>query len=149
MLINGNRLIAGRILRRRPFRCVLIVNSGIRTVQHYSAKENSTNWPSCKAPTARVVRDRKLTQVATTAVVLGDMVELCTGDRVAADGYLRSSSGLGIDESNLMGESDSAPKSVGDDVLSGNDRRRRFGALATTLSTTGADGGEDIHLANW
>ena len=96
-----------------------------------------------------VVRDRKLTQVATTAVVLGDMVELCTGDRVAADGYLRSSSGLGIDESNLMGESDSAPKSVGDDVLSGNDRRRRFGALATTLSTTGADGGEDIHLANW
>ncbi len=36
-----------------------------------------------------VVRDRKLTQIATTAVVLGDMVELCTGDhRVPATRWL-------------------------------------------------------------
>ena len=101
------------------FGVVLIVNSGIGIVQEYSAKRKLDRLALLHAPTARVVREGKLTQIATTAVVLGDLMELRTGDQVAADGHLHSSSGLEIDESNLTGESDSVPKSVGDEVLSG------------------------------
>jgi len=101
------------------FGVVLIVNSGIGIAQEYSAKRKLDHLALLHAPTAWVVRDGKLTQIATTAVVLGDLVQLRTGDQVAADGHLHSSSGLEIDESNLTGESDSVPKSVGDGVLSG------------------------------
>lgn len=101
------------------FGVVLIVNSGIGIAQEYSAKRKLDQLALLHAPTAWVVRDGKLTQIATTAVVLGDLVQLRTGDQVAADGHLHSSSGLEIDESNLTGESDSVPKFVGDGVLSG------------------------------
>ena len=53
-------------------------------------------------------------------VVADDLVELRTGDQVVADGVVRSSEGLEIDESLLTGESDPIPKVAGAQVLSGS-----------------------------
>ena len=58
--------------------------------------------------------------------MLDDLLALRTGDQVPADGRVQRSDGLEIDESLLTGESDSVAKSAGDEVLSGQHRRRRI-----------------------
>src|SRR5699024_9904968 len=71
------------------------------------------------APITKVVRDGRLVDIPTAEVVLGDLIELRTGDQVPADGLLLESDGLELDESNLTGESDAIPKAVKDEVHSG------------------------------
>ena len=53
-------------------------------------------------------------------MVADDLVELRTGDQVVADGLVRTSAGLEIDESLLTGESDPIAKLPGAQVLSGS-----------------------------
>ena len=62
------------------------------------------------SPRAAVVRDGELQRIAGREVVRGDIVLLSEGDRVAADGLLRESVGLAVDESLLTGESAPVPK---------------------------------------
>ncbi|GAA2010631.1 cation-transporting ATPase E [Nakamurella flavida] len=101
------------------FGVVLIVNSLIGIVQEYLAKRKLDRLALLNAPTTRVVRDGELVEIPTAQVVLGDLIELRTGDQVPADGTVVSSAALEINESNLTGESDAMPKAVGDPVLSG------------------------------
>ena len=70
------------------------------------------------APVAHVVRNGELTQVAIADVVVDDLVEISAGDQVPADGRVVESQGLEVNQSNLTGEADSIPKSVGDEVMS-------------------------------
>jgi P-type E1-E2 ATPase len=53
-------------------------------------------------------------------IVLDDLLALRTGDQVAADGSVRASTGLELDESLLSGESEPIAKDVGDPVRSGS-----------------------------
>ena len=101
------------------FGVILIVNSGIGIVQEYLAKRKLDQLALLNQPTTRVVRDGRMTEIATSDVVLGELVELRAGDQVPADGHLHSVSGLEVDESNLTGESDPMPKQADDDVRSG------------------------------
>lgn len=101
------------------FGVVLIVNSAIGIVQEYLAKRKLDRLALLNAPTTRVVRDGEVVELPTAQVVQDDLIELRTGDQVPADGYLAAAAGLEINESNLTGESDSVPKAVGDQVLSG------------------------------
>lgn len=101
------------------FGVVLVVNSGIGITQETLAKRKLDRLALLNAPTARVIRGGVLAQIPTTGVVLGDLVELRSGDQVPADGRLHWASGLEINESNLTGESDSTLKAAGTDVLSG------------------------------
>ena len=101
------------------FGIVLIVNSAIGIVQEYLAKRKLDSLALLHAPTALVVRDGVVSRVPTAEVVLGDLLELHTGDQVPADGALGSVAGLEVDESNLTGESDPVVKSAGDEVRSG------------------------------
>lgn len=101
------------------FGVVLIVNSGIGIGQEYLAKRKLDSLALLNAPTTRVLRDGRLSEIPTAQVVLDDLIELRTGDQVPADGTLASAAGLEINESNLTGESDSVPKAAGDEVRSG------------------------------
>ena len=115
------------------FGVILIVNSGIGIVQEYLAKRKLDQLALLNQPTTRVVRGGQLSEIATTDVVLGDLVELQAGDQVPADGHLHDVSGLEVDEANLTGESDPIPKQVDDDVRSGTTviaGRGRFVAAA-------------------
>ncbi len=57
------------------------------------------------SPRALVIRDGVRKRIAGREVARGDLVVLCEGDRVPADGWLVESDGLHIDESLLTGES--------------------------------------------
>ncbi|MFM7324206.1 MAG: HAD-IC family P-type ATPase, partial [Nodosilinea sp.] len=57
------------------------------------------------SPRALVIRDGERQRIAGREVVRGDLVVLAEGDRVPADGLLRWSSHLTVDESLLTGES--------------------------------------------
>ncbi len=98
---------------------ILIINSGIGIVQEYLAKRKLDQLALLNQPTTQVVRDGRLEEIATTDVVLGDLVALHAGDQVPADGHLYAVSGLEVDEANLTGESDPIPKQVDDEVRSG------------------------------
>eukprot|EP00667_Euglena_gracilis_P001044 EG_transcript_1044 len=55
---------------------------------------------------ARVIRDGKEMQVAAEELVVGDVVEVCGGERVPADLVVVLSSGLKVNNSSLTGESE-------------------------------------------
>ena len=101
------------------FGVILVVNSGIGIVQEYLAKRKLDRLALLNAPTTRVVRDGTVQVVATSEVVLDDLIELRTGDEVPADGTLIESAGLELNESNLTGESDPVAHDEGDEILSG------------------------------
>ena len=101
------------------FAVVLVLNSLIGISQEVRAKRTLDRLSVLHAPTARVVRDGETSEIAVADVVLDDLVELRSGDQVSADGEVRATSGLEIDESDLTGESDPVAKELGDTVLSG------------------------------
>ncbi|HET9729359.1 MAG TPA: HAD-IC family P-type ATPase, partial [Acidimicrobiia bacterium] len=102
------------------FGFVLLFNTLIGIVQEWRAKRTLDRLVLLSAPKARVVRDGEVQEVRVAEVVLDDLCELRAGDQVPADGELRESDGLEIDESLLTGESDPVTKQLGDDVLSGS-----------------------------
>ena len=57
------------------------------------------------SPRALVIRDGERARIPGREVVVGDIVLLREGDRVPADGVLRSATALSVDESILTGES--------------------------------------------
>jgi cation-transporting ATPase E len=102
------------------FGFVLVSNALIGIVQELRAKRTLDQLAVLSAPRVRVVRDGEVQEVGVDDVVLDDLVELRTGDQIAADGVVRATTALQVDESLLTGESDPVDKDDGDAVLSGS-----------------------------
>jgi cation-transporting ATPase E len=102
------------------FGIVLVLNMAIGITQELRAKRTLDRLSVLAAPTARVVRDAESSEVAVGDVVLGDVIELHSGDQVVADGEVLSSAGLDIDEALLTGESRPTAKAAGDPMMSGS-----------------------------
>ena len=75
--------------------------------------------------TARVVRDGKDVEVPIEAVLVGDIVRVRPGEKIAVDGVVTDGR-TGVDESMITGESLPVARGPGDEVIGG------------TLNTTGA-----------
>ncbi len=60
------------------------------------------------------------TEVATGEIVLDDLIEIGSGDKIVVDGVCAEADGLEIDESLLTGEADPVVKRPGDPLLSGS-----------------------------
>ena len=101
------------------FGIILVSNALIGIVQEVRAKRTLDQLAVLNEPRARVVRDGRR-EVAVDEVVLDDLIELRSGDQIAADGIVRATDGLEVDESLLTGESDPVDKATGDEVLSGS-----------------------------
>ncbi len=112
-------LIVGHV-QDSLFGIVLVTNALIGIVQEVRAKRTLDHLAVLNAPRARVVRDGAPVEIPVDQVVLDDLLELRTGDQVPADGTVRVSQGLELDESLLTGESDPVPKQPGDEALSGS-----------------------------
>lgn len=99
---------------------ILLFNAVLGFVQETRAESAIAALEQLGARECRVRRGGVEQRVAAAAVVPGDLVVLEAGDRVVADGRLRSASHLAVDEASLTGESVPAQKSVeaeGDDGL--------------------------------
>src|SRR3984893_8192830 len=107
-------------LRDALFGIVLVSNSLIGIVQELRAKRTLDQLAVLSAPRARVVRNNTTCEIAVEEIVLDDIVEVNTGDQIVADGIVRTSGGLEVDESLLTGESEPVDKDPGRQVLSGS-----------------------------
>ena len=111
---------------------VLVANAAIGSGQEIRAKRTLDRLAALVAPTANVLRDGKPREVDVDDVVEGDVVLLDAGDQVVADGMLRRSDGLALDESILTGESEPVAKDDGDEVRSGSFAVEGAGAYLVT-----------------
>ncbi len=71
------------------------------------------------SPRALVLRDAQWQRIEGSDVVVGDILMLAEGDRIAADAELLSANGLQVDESLLTGEAVPVRKSAGRDASTG------------------------------
>src|SRR5215470_3394519 len=102
------------------FGLVLVANALIGIGQELRAKRTLDRLAVLSAPRVRVIRDGSRQDIPVADLVLGDLVDLRSGDQLVADGVVRASAGLEADESLLTGESEPVDKRPGDRLLSGS-----------------------------
>ena len=112
-------VLVGRPMDAVVSLAVISTNIVVGIVQEIRAKRTLDRIALLTRPTATVVRDGTAREVPPDDLVLGDLVELRAGDQVVLDGRLASGA-VGVDESQLTGESDVLPKRPGDEVFSGS-----------------------------
>lgn len=98
---------------------VIATNVVVGVVQEVRAKRTLDRIALLTRPTAGVVRGGEVRQLPPDQLVVGDLVELTAGDQVVLDGHLVEGV-VGLDESQLTGESDVVRKQPGDDLFSGS-----------------------------
>lgn len=109
-LAAGLALLAGLPQLSVAIVLVVVVNGLFSFVQEYRAERAANRLREMLPTRTRVLRDGHETVVDACDVVVGDLVLLGEGDRVAADMVCRRAAGLAADTSMLTGES--VPESV-------------------------------------
>ncbi|KAB8289655.1 hypothetical protein EYC80_010568 [Monilinia laxa] len=84
---------------------VIVLNIVIGFINEYKAEKTMDSLRSLSSPTAQAVRDGKIQVVPTVEIVVGDMVEVKTGDTIPGDVRLVESMNFETDEMILTGES--------------------------------------------
>lgn len=107
-------------LKNTVFLGVAIANTGIGIFQEIRSKRALDRLTLLAKAPLHVVREGKKLEIASTELVLDDIVVLKTGDQVVGDGELVDAIGLEMDESLLTGEADSIRKHTHDQLLSGS-----------------------------
>ncbi len=102
------------------FGLVLVANTSIGIVQELRAKRTLERLTVLTAPSARVVRDGSVGEIAVNHLVLDDVLEVSAGSQIAVDGVVVAGTAMEVDESLLTGESDPVPKQPGGELLSGS-----------------------------
>lgn len=108
------------VLLDATFYLFFVTNAAIGIVQEVRAKRVLDELSVLSAPHVTVVRDGQEVSLASEDLVLDDLCVLRVGDQVPADGVVRASDGLEIDESLLTGEADPIVKQSDAQVLSGS-----------------------------
>lgn len=114
------------------FGFVIVANTGIGIVQELRAKKTLDSLAVIGEARPTVRRDGAPAEIPTSAVVLGDVIELGPGDKVIVDGEVLESDGLEIDESLLTGEADPVVKKPGEAAMSGSFVVAGSGAFTAT-----------------
>ncbi|MER6268406.1 HAD-IC family P-type ATPase [Streptomyces sp900105755] len=114
------------------FGFVILANTGIGIVQEWRAKKTLDSLAVIGESRPTVRRDGAAVEVSTSEIVLGDLIEIGPGDKIAVDGVCAEADGLEIDESLLTGEADPVVKRPGDQVMSGSFVVAGGGAFAAT-----------------
>ncbi|MFB8266487.1 HAD-IC family P-type ATPase [Streptomyces sp. NPDC055955] len=102
------------------FGYVILANTGIGIIQELRAKKTLDSLAVIGEAKPTVRRDGRATEISTSAIVLGDLIEIGPGDKIVVDGVCAEADGLEIDESLLTGEADPVVKHRGDQVMSGS-----------------------------
>ncbi|NLW08057.1 MAG: cation-translocating P-type ATPase [Clostridia bacterium] len=105
--------LLGEIADAVTILAIVTINALLGFIQEYRAERSLEALRAMAAPEARVRRDGVVQRIAAREVVPGDIILLESGDRVAADALLLSSSMLQAEESALTGESTAVNKTPG------------------------------------
>lgn len=101
-LISG---LLGEYLDAITIVAILVLNAVLGFVQEYRAESSLRALKELSAPSAKVLRGGKLTQVPAKHLVAGDIVLVESGDRIPADMRLLEANSCYAEESALTGES--------------------------------------------
>ena len=83
---------------------VVVINSVLGVVQEGKAEEALAALQEMSAAQSKVIRDGRLETVASTELVVGDIILLEAGDSVPADCRILESASMKVEESALTGE---------------------------------------------
>jgi P-type Ca2+ transporter type 2C len=114
-LLAGGCAIAaalGEVADAAAILAIVLLNGAIGFAQERRAERAIGALRSMTAPRARVRRDGRMTVVAASAVVPGDVLLLESGDIVAADARVLQANNLAANEAALTGESLPVEKSA-------------------------------------
>lgn len=117
---------------------VMLINALIGFFTETKAERAIAALKKQAAPTARVIREGKETEIAASELVPGDLAILSAGARTPADGRVIESANLQLQEAALTGESravNKAPDTVADPKIPLGDRTSM--AFMGTLVTDG------------
>ncbi|MFG2209169.1 HAD-IC family P-type ATPase [Streptomyces sp. NPDC048638] len=114
------------------FGFVIVANTGIGIVQELRAKKTLDRLAVIGEARPTVRRDGAAVEIPTGEVVLDDVIEVGSGDKIIVDGEALEADGLEIDESLLTGEADPVLKKPGDPVMSGSFVVAGSGAFTAT-----------------
>ena len=84
---------------------IVVINGILGFIQEFRAEKSLHALKELTAPTAHIIREGDLTQLAAKDIAPGDLVYFEGGDRIPADVRIITSHGLHIEESALTGES--------------------------------------------
>ncbi|MFD1955080.1 calcium-translocating P-type ATPase, SERCA-type [Paenibacillus thailandensis] len=101
-LISG---LLGEYLDAITIVAILIINAVLGFVQEYRAESSLRALKELSAPSAKVLREGKLTSIPAKELVVGDIVLVESGDRIPADLRLVQANSCYAEESALTGES--------------------------------------------
>lgn len=93
---------------------VIFINTLLAIIQETRARYELKKLELLSAPRARkILKNGKIEEVLFDELIVGDLIQLQSGDEAPADGEVLESSGLEIDESILTGESAPIEKDKG------------------------------------
>ena len=111
-------IIAGSY-KSLTFLPVIVANTVIGIVQQLRAKKVLDELALLDVSEYTAIRDGSDQQIASDALVLGDLIRLESGQQIPADAIVVSGD-AGVNESLLTGEADEIQKGVGDELMSGS-----------------------------
>ena len=109
----------------------------IDVVQEWKTDQTLNALKDLSAPRVTVLRDGTEQEIASADLVPGDLMMICEGIKVPADGVVLRCADLCVDESSLTGEAEGVWKVPADTVQEQKDYWRRDYCYAGTLVTQG------------
>lgn len=138
----------------------ILIASLISTISEYGSEAafKRLQLESSKLK-CKVKRNNQIQEISIDEIVVGDLVLLQTGDKIPADGIIKSGSVL-VDESSMNGETKEKEKRVGDKLLRGTviyaeeaymevtevGNKTLYGKMSQELQETGQDSPLKIRL---
>ncbi|MCF6515292.1 HAD-IC family P-type ATPase [Lactobacillus sp. S2-2] len=102
------------------FIVIAIVNTSIGIFQEIRSKRQVDKMALLSQTNVKVIRNGVKQTVQPEDVVLGDLIVLDRGDQVSVDGKVITTKGIGVDESQITGESNIISKHNDDEITSGS-----------------------------
>ena len=117
---------------------VIVINAILGTVQTLKAEKSLDSLKKLSIPKAKVVREGTLQEIASSALTVGDIVQIEAGDVVSGDGRIIQCAALQVNESALTGEVESVHKTVdalNKELIVGDQKNMVFSGSLVTNGT--------------
>lgn len=109
----------------------------IDVIQEWKTDKTLNALKDLSAPRIKVIRDGEEKQIFSTELVPGDLMMICEGVKIPADGVVVKCADLSVDESSLTGEAEPVAKTTSDKREASDDYWRSDYCYAGTLVTQG------------